>query len=203
MKPEVSDKQDLILEAAIRRFSHFGVHKTTMTEIADDVTMSKQSLSYYFPDKYCLIAAVINQIIDAYLLEVEQNCLQATSVEKGLLKLIEIKKVFFERYYMLYIQNNNVDIKLGKHEISDLRKRVKSREADLIAALLQKGVSSGELKPVDVNKTSVLLLDTLSAFECSIKVEKVIPQHTDFLEMNKKQQDVLQLFITGLKAVAA
>ncbi len=45
MKPEVNDKLDAIIEAAIRRFSHFGIQKTNMTEIADDVALSKQALA--------------------------------------------------------------------------------------------------------------------------------------------------------------
>ena len=58
MKVESHVKQEQIVEAAIRRFSHFGIAKTTLTEIADDLTITKQVLSYYFPDKQRLVEAV-------------------------------------------------------------------------------------------------------------------------------------------------
>ena len=121
MKPEISDKHELILEAAIRRFSHFGIQKTNMTEIADDVAMSKQSLSYYFPDKLFLVVAVVKQIVDSYLNDLEQKCKEAASVEEALLMYSEIKKTFFERYYMLYVQNYDADLKLGKTEIANVK----------------------------------------------------------------------------------
>jgi AcrR family transcriptional regulator len=58
-------KKTLIIEAAQKRFSHFGVGKTTMNEIADDLSISKASLYYYFPDKLNLYAAVLQKIIEA------------------------------------------------------------------------------------------------------------------------------------------
>ncbi|MGI8637960.1 MAG: TetR/AcrR family transcriptional regulator, partial [Segetibacter sp.] len=39
-------KRDVIIQAAQKRFSHFGVDKTTMNEIADDLSISKASLYY-------------------------------------------------------------------------------------------------------------------------------------------------------------
>ena len=202
MKPEISDKHELILEAAIRRFSHFGIQKTNMTEIADDVAMSKQSLSYYFPDKLFLVVAVVKQIVDSYLNDLEQKCKEANSVEEALLMYSEIKKTFFERYYMLYVQNYDADLKLGKSEIANVRQTVREREMEIISNLIQKGIERGEIKSVDVTKTSGLVLDTIAAFECSVKVEKAIPEHADFLEMITKQKEVLHLLITGLKTAA-
>ena len=58
-------KQEAIIEAAIKRFAHFGVSKTTMAEIAADLSFSKASLYYYFPDKLNLFAAVFKTITDA------------------------------------------------------------------------------------------------------------------------------------------
>ncbi len=50
-----------ILNAAYRRFAHFGFAKVTMDEIAGDVGMGKASLYYYFPTKESLCKAVITR----------------------------------------------------------------------------------------------------------------------------------------------
>ncbi|HBI89157.1 MAG TPA: TetR/AcrR family transcriptional regulator, partial [Sphingobacterium sp.] len=50
-------KRIKILEAATRRFAHFGMAKTTMSEIAKDLNFSKALLYYYFPDKNSLYSA--------------------------------------------------------------------------------------------------------------------------------------------------
>src|SRR5258707_7926635 len=61
-----SDQQDIkrekILEAAYQRFLHYGYSKTTMNEIAGDLSMSKALLYYYFPDKSQLYVAVMRKL---------------------------------------------------------------------------------------------------------------------------------------------
>ncbi len=59
-------KLSLIVEAARKRFAHYGLEKTTMTEIAADIGMSKASLYYYFPDKERLFVAVVEQEIQQF-----------------------------------------------------------------------------------------------------------------------------------------
>ncbi|RYF88533.1 MAG: TetR/AcrR family transcriptional regulator, partial [Chitinophagaceae bacterium] len=57
MKETTVSKQDQIVEAALRRFSHFGIAKTSFTEVAEDLGLSKQALSHYFNDKQGLVQA--------------------------------------------------------------------------------------------------------------------------------------------------
>src|SRR5438128_9330539 len=78
-----SGKRETIIEAALKRFTHFGVGKTTMNEIADDLSISKASLYYYFPDKLNLYGAVLQKIIEA-----EQAVEPGLTAEKDVLKAI-------------------------------------------------------------------------------------------------------------------
>jgi AcrR family transcriptional regulator len=63
-----------IIEAARKRFSHYGLTKTTMNEIAADIGMSKASLYYYFPDS----------------LNRNSRCYDAVSIDKNLSLDIDI-----------------------------------------------------------------------------------------------------------------
>lgn len=47
----ITQTQDDILDAAVERFRHFGIGKTTMSEIASDVNMSTANLYRYFKNK--------------------------------------------------------------------------------------------------------------------------------------------------------
>ena len=199
MKPEVNDKQEAIIDAAIKRFSHFGVNKTNMTEIADDVAISKQALAYYFADKPSLIHAVTTKILNDYLQQIENAFTAANSVEEALLALIQVKKTFFECYYMLYLQNRSIEIKTGHTEIQNIKADLRKKEQQILVNLLNAGVQKGEINVADVSKTSYLLLDALSAFECAVKVEKVLPNHQDFMEMIEKQREMIHLLMHGLK----
>src|ERR1700679_3839594 len=72
-----SDQQDIkrekILDAAYQRFLHFGYSKTTMNEIAGDLSLSKALLYYYFPDKSQLYIAVMQKIADDYVEQLESK----------------------------------------------------------------------------------------------------------------------------------
>ena len=57
----MNNKTDLIIEAAQKRFGLYGVEKTSMREIANDLKLSKASLYYYFPDKESLYKAVVEK----------------------------------------------------------------------------------------------------------------------------------------------
>ena len=103
-------KQDQIVESAIRRFSHFGIAKTTLLEIAEDMSVSKQALSYYFPDKQSLVNAVIQRLIMDYSESLKTEIEQSPTVEEALLKLTEVKGIFFEKYFMMAIQAEHLEI---------------------------------------------------------------------------------------------
>jgi TetR/AcrR family transcriptional regulator len=97
MRSESNIKQENIVEAAMKRFAHFGIAKTTLTEIAEDLSISKPALAYYFPDKQSLIQAVKNKITQEYLQAMQQEFQKAATVEAALLKLTEIKGQFLEK----------------------------------------------------------------------------------------------------------
>lgn len=200
MKAEGLVKQDHIVEAAIKRFSHFGINKTTLTEIADDLSVSKPLLFYYFNDKNSLIAAVAGKIIQESMEGFETALQQAHSVEEGLLSIVEVKREYFKKYYLLAIQSDGVDINKIPPEIKELFVGARKKTEKLISALLEKGVQQKALKPLDPEKTSHLLVETLSAFEYCIKGRKAVPEMHDIDEMFNKQKEVLEMFINGLKS---
>lgn len=200
MKTEGIERQEHILEAAIRRFSHFGIHKTTLTEVAEDLSISKQALHYYFADKQSLIAAVQDKITTDYLTAIAKTLETADSTESALVKLIDVKKDFFEKYFMLASQVRGIDNSIGTDKkIEEIKQKLIEEEKGLLAALFQKGIASGELKTLDTAKTASLLLDTITAFTYCIS-SKSLPEPKDFKDIYRKQKEVMLLFYNGLKS---
>lgn len=197
MKTENVERQEHILDAAIKRFSHFGIQKTTLTEVAEDLSMSKQSLHYYFPDKQSLVAAVEEKITTEYIEEIRKETKGVSSVEAALLKMIEVRQRFFEKYYMLAEQVRGNDLLIA--DAAAVKKKVSEKELVLLVELFQNGATSGELKPFDVEKTASLLLDTLTAFSHCINEKKGLPEPQDFQAVFQKQKEVLHIFYNGLK----
>jgi AcrR family transcriptional regulator len=59
----VDDKRQRILEAARKRFRHYGVKKTTMQEIARDAGVAVGTLYLYFKDKDDLLVACAEEYV--------------------------------------------------------------------------------------------------------------------------------------------
>ena len=197
MKIETAIKKEQIVEVAIRRFSHFGITKTTLTEIAEDLAVSKQALAYYFPDKHALVTAVEDKIISDYTSSLKGEIIKAASIEEALLKLSEVKSKFFEKYFRLVMQSEGFE-----HTATSFprwRELLRANELQLLVPLFERGIKEGELRPLDTVKTPGLLLDTLYAFSRCIKDKGVLPDAVDFKEVYTKQKEVIRLFYNGLK----
>ncbi len=194
-----SVKQEFILEAAIKRFSHFGINKTTLTEIADDLSVSKQSLFYYFPDKQSLIAAVEERIIEEYIDMLGKACDRAANLEEALLEMIDIRSRFVKKYYMLALQFQGNEAVAGAPAIGSIKQKLRQKELALLVMLFEKGIAVKELKPLDALKTCSLILETLSALAYCMQDRTMIPDRETFAASSQKQKEIIQLFYNGLR----
>lgn len=193
-------KRDTILEAAQKRFSHFGVAKTTMNEIADDLAISKASLYYYFPDKLNLYAAVLQRIIDA-----ERASEPALHKEKSLLKAIA---KFLELRTELIIKNYNILEylrTLGSSfppELESIFSAARDREINLIASMLANASETQQLKTKDPRRVAELLIYCFEGLRNSaFKVRtNFFPDREQFQELLKKEKEVATIFIKGLSS---
>ncbi|VTQ03477.1 TetR/AcrR family transcriptional regulator [Sphingobacterium daejeonense] len=84
MAKNADAKRMKILEAAKRRFAHYGLAKTTMAEIAQDLSFSKALLYYYFPDKNRLYAAVFEMAVDEIITETTEKINKAKDVNEAM-----------------------------------------------------------------------------------------------------------------------
>lgn len=61
-------KRAAILEAALRTFSHYGLHGASLDQIAQEADVSKTNLLYYFPTKEDLYVQVMRDLLRVWLL---------------------------------------------------------------------------------------------------------------------------------------
>jgi TetR/AcrR family transcriptional regulator len=191
-------KKDAIIEAAHKRFSHFGVDKTTMNEIADDLSISKASLYYYFPDKLNLYAAVLEKMIEA-----EQSGEKIYAKEKNPLKAL-LK--FLDTRTELIIKNHRILEYLRTigtsfpEEFQTIFNSARSRDINVISSVLNKGVEAKILKVKDTGKTAELLLDCLDGLRHSTFSNKsnFFPDKSQFYDLLYREKEVASIFIKGL-----
>lgn len=64
----VEGKRTAILDAALQIFSRFGLHGTSLDQVATAADVSKTNLLYYFASKEELYLSVLRQLLDVWLL---------------------------------------------------------------------------------------------------------------------------------------
>ena len=165
------EKLSKILDIAQKRFARFGLTKTTMSDIADDLGVSKASLYYYFPDKECIFKKVMYK---------EQG--DFCEKMKGILESDKKVDVVLTNYIDHRIQYLKALINLGQlnHEAfsankplyAALGKEFFEREKNIIAEILQKAVTRNEIQKIDVDEYAgffVHVLRSLRLYTFSLK----------------------------------
>jgi len=132
-----SDKVKLIIEASQRRFGLYGIEKTSMREIADDLKLSKASLYYYFPDKESLYSAVVRKEQAEFLDKISEKILSFHEPEQLLLEYANARLSYFRILLNLS--------RLRFEDYSDLRPAFretillfKEKEKEIIIKILRK-----------------------------------------------------------------
>ncbi|WP_158563252.1 TetR/AcrR family transcriptional regulator [Chitinophaga silvatica] len=196
-KDEMRDK---ILDAALKRFTHYGASKTTMNEIADDLHCSKASLYYYFPDKKAMHIAVLQKIGEAYFRDMEKEAENVTSASQALFKIVDIRKLFISKFCRLEIFQLLKDV---KNTFLEEKKKGMQREIELHTKIIIAGNESGEFNVENPKQVAELLV------QASAGLRFAVPDHvTDDMDIDdemfelviEKQKQLLTVFINGIKA---
>ncbi|ALL04548.1 transcriptional regulator [Pedobacter sp. PACM 27299] len=199
---ETDKKRELIIEGAIKRFMHYGINKTTMNEIADDLSVSKPSLYYYFPDKSSLVLAVIVKIFSDYFEALEKDQATKTTVEECLAAFVEIRHRYFQKYYMLHLSGSSPDASLNSDSLRASFLEMKAKNEDFHAKVLQRAIDNGEIAPVDPYKIAELYLDSQAGITslCLLHGNKeLFPSKKEMKTILEKQHQLSKIFIKGLK----
>ena len=95
---ETSDtKIGVILDAAQNRFAHYGLGKTTMNDIANDIGMSKAALYYYFPDKQQLFREVILREQEDFIQQMESLLSKKKKASLLFMDYVELRHQYFQK----------------------------------------------------------------------------------------------------------
>lgn len=195
-------KRTQILEAATRRFAHFGLAKTTMSEIAQDLSFSKALLYYYFPDKTALYAAVLEHVMAASFAELEKELDSIADCQKAMMFILDKRIAFVTKYYNL-LEHSLSAVQQMPDEMAHVMEESKDKEVALIRGILQKGVESGQLFIEDVQETAEIILFALVGMRFSILKDlkgMLFPRKDEFDRILQLQKKMATIFLKGLAA---
>ncbi|PRD56229.1 TetR/AcrR family transcriptional regulator [Sphingobacterium gobiense] len=187
----MDSKREQIIQAALKRFSHYGFNKTAMSEIAMDLNITKANLYYYYSDKNALIKEVLAYISDEILTQQYLILKQYDgSILDVLCKLLEVKADFLKDYYVLHI-NENLEWIKGQG-IGTLLEQFHQKNIKIVADLLERAAKHGEIEINSIEESATSYTEIMEGLSLIRSVSDMISGMPDarnvdvILESQKK-----------------
>ena len=186
------EKHQLILNAAQKRFGHFGISKTSMEDIAADIGLSKSSLYYYFTTKEDIFKAVIAREQEIFIARMEEILKKNIPAGEKLEQYILNQLSFLNELTNLRVINSQAYDEL-RPMIGDLFKNFSHEELRLMRHIMEEGKSRGEFDIESTEKNAELLVHLLQGFR--IRYSKhALDQFSDKQSEYHRLESELKLF---------
>ncbi len=138
-----TEKCGAILDAACRRFGHYGYAKVTMEEIAADVNLGKASIYYYFPTKESVFEAVISREHARFVARIEETLRTPEPASQKLRVYVEERL----RYFQVLVDLGATSLASStvvNPLFTPLFRRLTREELRLLQKIFEDGKASGE-----------------------------------------------------------
>lgn len=195
-----SEKLDAILSAAQKRLGFYGYEKTTMSEIAADLNLSKASLYYYFPDKESLWSAVLAKEQSEFFRLMSVRMQEFREPELMISEFVALRHEYFTTFLNLTKFRFSDFYQIRPH-FRDMIDQLKKLESEQFTEILKRGKKSGIFSIKKPEETARLFLEILHGLRIIVIRNRSIPELTqdDYNLMLKKQMDFVELFIRSIK----
>ena len=155
-----TNKANDIIDAARELFTIYGFTKTTMTDIAGRLNMSKASLYYYFKDKETIFNALRERELEQFSEEINKIISNSNDAKSKLLEYTKKEIKLLQK--LLTLRNLVSDNSLETKPLSSSSlKEFNIKERNFVKDILQKGILSNEFKAFNIDEYTELYLVVL------------------------------------------
>jgi AcrR family transcriptional regulator len=200
MLSEKETKVQQIIEAAQKRFGLYGIEKTSMREISDDLHLSKASLYYYFPDKESLYIAVVEKEQAEFLEKILERTNKIKEADKLLLEYAIARLSYFRT--LLNLSRLRFEVYSNVPPvIKETLSKFREREMKIIVRIIEKGIRDGIFFADDPELAASLFLDLLRGLRITIlnDIKSLVIDQQEFDKLIEKTNSLTEIFIRGLK----
>ena len=198
---EDSTKRNDIIKAAQQRFGLYGLKKTSMMEIANDLIMSKGLLYYYFPDKEHLYKAVVEKEMEEFKEKVADQISTLTDPGQKLKEYVKLRLTYFRS--LLNLSRFRLEEMQGiKSIMSNTWESVSKFEKGVIVDILIKGNEQGVFSIQDPDEITDLLFDLLRGIRMAMIKDRQLfyLEQQDYELLVKRSEMLVDIFVKGLMA---
>lgn len=186
-----------ILDAATRRFLHYGFKKTTMSEIAEDCNMSTGNLYRYFPSKLDIAETFVR-----VLRREVSDQLRAIAEDSSLSPADKLKQFFLHKLRVAYdrFHDKPKAFELSAELITERPKIAMEWEANegrILAGILSDGQAAGVFGVADPLRTARIIQNAAYRF-----TGPGLIYEGEFEDLKAQLNDVLSLILDGFSCSA-
>jgi TetR/AcrR family transcriptional regulator len=194
------DKTLEILNVAQDLFGKYGFAKTTMTDIAKQLEMSKASLYYYYIDKVSVYLAVIAKEQEQFIKMLHDFILSTENPEEILFQYVQIRTKYFTA--MLNLNRARFDDFKGiKSSIGQSWIQFREKEKVEIMLVLKKGIEKGIFQIDKLEESALVFLDAFKGLVFYYLRHKDISflNETDYQILENQLNLYTSIFVKGIK----
>jgi AcrR family transcriptional regulator len=194
------NKEEKILESAIKLFSKKGFSATTTSEIAKDAGVAEGTVFRYYKTKKHLLVKVMSKLIEVMSKELIANPVGEILKEnkdkddKDILKILLIDRLEMCNKYWDIIQVIITEIQFHEDIRESFVKNVVFKVKGVLGGFIESGISKGRFKNFDSIVVSRALLGTFMAYI----IQKKIIGGSKQIENEQEVDQIIELFLNGL-----
>lgn len=163
-------KRDLIIEAAIQVFSQKGYHYTKMEEIAVAAGIGKGTIYEYFASKMQLLQEIMERSFCLYHESMTSEVNQSLPFKEKIRMLVQ-------GHFKFCLENKELtriifwDTEIMDEELKDWACRKRVEKEQHLQALIEAGISSGEIREVDSKMLTVVISGIFGAIWVPVVID--------------------------------
>ena len=187
-------KRDLILDKATEVIARYGLHKTTLEDIASSSGLKKASVYYYFESKEEIFAEVVRRECRSYLQKVREPVANANTAGEKFEAFIKTRY----KHLLDLIVLHKVSKDIAKDLLpmaEEARAEFLDEELSIFGEIIALGAQSGEFEIDDVKLTARTLLTGMRGMDTIF----FVMEHQDFDGQLEIAMCALQIMLYGLK----
>ncbi len=193
----IVDKEDVVLKEIINGarllFEKFGLKKTTMEDIAKEVGKGKSSLYYYFPSKYEIFEAVVDQEMKQLFMLAQKAVDKAPTAKEKLKAYTKVRLSKLNKLGNLsqVVKNDLMD---NMSVVMNIKRKHEITQVNMIKKIISAGVESSEFKKMSSADIALLAYLFAATFRGI-----VMPMCTEtFPDLTHKSDDVVEMLVEGI-----
>ena len=166
----MTEKRELIIEAAFKVFSEKGYYNAKMEEIAEEASIGKGTIYSYFHNKQDLFDTMVFWFLEKYFDNLGNDSDENDSIQLMIQKIIinHVNVINETKATFMNIMTEFSNIPRNKTEIIDFHKDFIFGKLDRYAKVFERAKDKGELRDINPHLISVFLLGALKGISESI-----------------------------------